>query len=130
MSVAALVADLQAVLSPGALVTMADELPAYGRDFWAQRGVPGLRVRPAGQQRAHIAGKRLSGDLGLGQSDVGKALRVQAQHRQVDGLVDEIADAVVRLATDESLAGRVMVCWNGKPPRLIAAEDAGYAGLE
>ena len=44
--------------------------------------------------------------------------------------LDEIADAVVQLATDESLAGRVMVWWNCQPRRLIAAGDPGYAGLE
>jgi glycolate oxidase len=45
MSVAALVADLRAALPAGVLVTEAGELPAYGRDFWTQRGVPGAVVR-------------------------------------------------------------------------------------
>ncbi len=44
--------------------------------------------------------------------------------------LDEITDAVVRLATDENLAGRVMVCWCGQSARLIAAGDPGYATLE
>ncbi len=44
--------------------------------------------------------------------------------------LDEIADAVVQLATDESLAGRVMVWWNGEPRRLIRQGDPGYAELE
>ena len=44
--------------------------------------------------------------------------------------LEEIGDAVVRLATDESLNGRVMVWWNGRPPRLIAADDPGYESLE
>jgi NAD(P)-dependent dehydrogenase (short-subunit alcohol dehydrogenase family) len=44
--------------------------------------------------------------------------------------LDEIADAVVQLATDESLAGRIMVCWNGQPRRLIAHGDRGYAELD
>jgi NAD(P)-dependent dehydrogenase (short-subunit alcohol dehydrogenase family) len=44
--------------------------------------------------------------------------------------LEEITDSVIRLATDESLAGRVMVHWCGQPPRLIAAGDPGYASLE
>jgi len=43
---------------------------------------------------------------------------------------DEIADAVVQLATDENLAGRVMIWWGGQPRRLIPFGDAGYAALE
>ena len=42
----------------------------------------------------------------------------------------EIADAVLRLATDESLAGRVVVWWCGQEPKLIAAGDPGYAAWE
>jgi NAD(P)-dependent dehydrogenase (short-subunit alcohol dehydrogenase family) len=43
---------------------------------------------------------------------------------------DEIADAVLQLATDESLAGRVMVWWCGQPPRLVPKGDRGYEKLE
>jgi len=43
---------------------------------------------------------------------------------------DEIAGAVVELATDETLAGRVMVWWNDQPRRLIPVGDAGYQRLE
>jgi len=43
---------------------------------------------------------------------------------------DQIADAVVQFATDESLAGRVMVWWCGQPRRLIPVGDPGYAALE
>ncbi len=43
---------------------------------------------------------------------------------------DDVADAVVRLATDEQLAGRVLVWWGGQPRRLIAAADPGFAQLE
>jgi NAD(P)-dependent dehydrogenase (short-subunit alcohol dehydrogenase family) len=43
---------------------------------------------------------------------------------------DEVANAVLRLATDESLSGRVMVWWCGQPPRLIPWKDAGYERLE
>ncbi|MBI3876913.1 MAG: hypothetical protein HY300_13335 [Verrucomicrobia bacterium] len=44
--------------------------------------------------------------------------------------LDEVADAVVELATDERLAGRVMLWWSGHPRRLIRWEDVGYAELE
>ena len=44
--------------------------------------------------------------------------------------VEEIADAVIELITDETLAGRVMVQWSGQPRRLIPAGDPGYVGLE
>ncbi|HEV3167179.1 MAG TPA: SDR family oxidoreductase [Isosphaeraceae bacterium] len=43
---------------------------------------------------------------------------------------DEIAGAVLRLATDRNLAGRVLVWWGGQPPRLIAVGDPGFASLE
>jgi NAD(P)-dependent dehydrogenase (short-subunit alcohol dehydrogenase family) len=43
---------------------------------------------------------------------------------------EEIADAVLRLATDASLAGRVLICFGGRPPRLIPFGDPGYAQLE
>jgi NAD(P)-dependent dehydrogenase (short-subunit alcohol dehydrogenase family) len=33
--------------------------------------------------------------------------------------MDDVADAVVELARDESLAGRVMVLWGGEPRRLL-----------
>jgi NAD(P)-dependent dehydrogenase (short-subunit alcohol dehydrogenase family) len=56
----------------------------------------------------------------------------RSQRGAPDSLItlDEVADAVVRLATDEALAGRVMVWWNGEPPRLITPSDPGYAALE
>ena len=38
----------------------------------------------------------------------------------------QVADAVVRLATDESLAGRVLVWWSDKEPRLLEWGDRGY----
>jgi NAD(P)-dependent dehydrogenase (short-subunit alcohol dehydrogenase family) len=44
--------------------------------------------------------------------------------------LDEITDAVMRLVTDDTLAGRVMVCWSGQPPGLIPAGDPGYVALE
>jgi len=44
--------------------------------------------------------------------------------------VEEIADAVLLLATDDSLAGRVMVWWSGQPRSLIPAGDPGYVSLE
>jgi len=39
----------------------------------------------------------------------------------------QVADAVVRLATDETLAGRVMLWWSEDTPRLIDWADRGYA---
>ena len=44
--------------------------------------------------------------------------------------LDEVADAVIELITNETLAGRVMVLWNGEPRRLIQNGDPGYAKLE
>jgi NAD(P)-dependent dehydrogenase (short-subunit alcohol dehydrogenase family) len=41
----------------------------------------------------------------------------------------EIADAVVRLATDESLSGRILVWWSEDPPGLIPWADPGYSKL-
>ncbi|HEV3138671.1 MAG TPA: hypothetical protein VGZ26_12220, partial [Pirellulales bacterium] len=43
---------------------------------------------------------------------------------------EEFADAVSEPATDERLAGRVMVWWNDQPRRLISREDRGYGTLE
>jgi 3-oxoacyl-[acyl-carrier protein] reductase len=43
---------------------------------------------------------------------------------------EEIADAVVQLATDVRLAGRVMICWGGRPRRLLPFRDPGYSALE
>ncbi len=44
--------------------------------------------------------------------------------------LDEVCDAVPELITNDELAGRIMVWWNGQPRRLIAAGDVGYAVLE
>jgi NAD(P)-dependent dehydrogenase (short-subunit alcohol dehydrogenase family) len=44
--------------------------------------------------------------------------------------LDEIADAVVELITNESLAGRVMVRWCGQERKLIADGDPGYRAFE
>jgi NAD(P)-dependent dehydrogenase (short-subunit alcohol dehydrogenase family) len=44
--------------------------------------------------------------------------------------LDEVADAVLELITDDSLAGRIMVWWNGQPLQLISEGDVGYAALE
>jgi len=44
---------------------------------------------------------------------------------------EEIAEAVARLATDETLAGRLMIFWtSGEAPRLIPWGEPGCAGLE
>jgi NAD(P)-dependent dehydrogenase (short-subunit alcohol dehydrogenase family) len=39
---------------------------------------------------------------------------------------DEIAAAVLYFVRDESLAGRVMVCWSGEPWRLFPLDRRGY----
>jgi len=44
--------------------------------------------------------------------------------------LDEVAGAVIHLATDESLAGRVMVWWSEDEPGLIPWADRGYGTLE
>jgi NAD(P)-dependent dehydrogenase (short-subunit alcohol dehydrogenase family) len=44
--------------------------------------------------------------------------------------LDQVAEAVVRLVTDESLAGRLLVYPNDEPPRFIAPDDPGYADWE
>lgn len=44
--------------------------------------------------------------------------------------LDEVAQAVVDLITDDSLAGRVLLLRNGEKPALISEGDAGYARLE
>ena len=41
----------------------------------------------------------------------------------------QIADVVVRLADDQSLAGRVLVWWSDDTPRLIEWGDRGYRAL-
>ncbi len=43
--------------------------------------------------------------------------------------LDEVSDAVYRLATDDSLAGRVMVWWSEDQPGLIPFGDRGYESL-
>ncbi len=42
---------------------------------------------------------------------------------------DQVADAVVRLAEDPALAGRVLVWWSEDEPRLIEWGDRGYRDL-
>jgi NAD(P)-dependent dehydrogenase (short-subunit alcohol dehydrogenase family) len=41
----------------------------------------------------------------------------------------QVADAVLRLANDESLAGRVLVWWSEDTPRLIQWGDRGYCNF-
>ncbi|HYL36375.1 MAG TPA: SDR family oxidoreductase [Bryobacteraceae bacterium] len=57
----------------------------------------------------------------------------QRQERNVPARLlslDEVAAAVFRLATDDALAGRVLVWWSEDSPGLIPANDRGYAALE
>lgn len=42
----------------------------------------------------------------------------------------EVAQAVTRLITDESLAGRVLILWDGPRAELIGVNDPGYASVE
>ena len=44
--------------------------------------------------------------------------------------LDEIAHAALRLVTDESLAGRVLIYWNRRGPTLLPADDPGFARLD
>jgi NAD(P)-dependent dehydrogenase (short-subunit alcohol dehydrogenase family) len=44
--------------------------------------------------------------------------------------LEQISEAILRLAADETLFGRVMVWWNDQPPRLIPLGDQGYEKLE
>jgi hypothetical protein len=42
----------------------------------------------------------------------------------------QVASAVVRLATDPTLAGRVVVWWSEDQPRLLKWGDRGYQEYE
>jgi hypothetical protein len=44
--------------------------------------------------------------------------------------LDEVAQAVVRLITDDNLAGRALILWDGPSAELISATDPGYSSLE
>jgi NAD(P)-dependent dehydrogenase (short-subunit alcohol dehydrogenase family) len=44
--------------------------------------------------------------------------------------IDQISEAVVRLADDQSLAGRVLVWWSEDAPYLIQWGDRGYRNVE
>src|SRR5580704_6217556 len=44
--------------------------------------------------------------------------------------LEQMADAVLGLITDPTLAGRLLLYANDEPPRLISAGDPGYASLE
>jgi NAD(P)-dependent dehydrogenase (short-subunit alcohol dehydrogenase family) len=44
--------------------------------------------------------------------------------------LDDVAAAVLRLAADKSLAGRVMIWWPEDPPALIPWGDRGYASID
>jgi len=43
--------------------------------------------------------------------------------------LDEVAQAVVRLITDD-MAGRALILWDGPRAELISATDPGYASVE
>ena len=44
--------------------------------------------------------------------------------------LDQVADAVLRLATDEKLAGRLLLLRNDERPALITPNDPGFAALD
>jgi hypothetical protein len=44
--------------------------------------------------------------------------------------LEQVAGAVLRLATDEALFGRIMVWWNGQPPQFISQGDPGFQTLD
>jgi NAD(P)-dependent dehydrogenase (short-subunit alcohol dehydrogenase family) len=44
--------------------------------------------------------------------------------------IDQVSEAVVRLAEDQSLAGRVLVWWSEDAPYLIQWGDRGYRNVE
>ena len=44
--------------------------------------------------------------------------------------LDEVAQAVFRLVTDDRLVGRVLILWGGPRAELISATDPGYASIE
>lgn len=44
--------------------------------------------------------------------------------------LEEVAGAILRLATDETLFGRIVYWWSESEPRLIAKDDPGYTTLE
>ena len=44
--------------------------------------------------------------------------------------VDQVAETVMRLASDRSLAGRVLAWWSEDEPRLITWGDRGYRNFE
>jgi NAD(P)-dependent dehydrogenase (short-subunit alcohol dehydrogenase family) len=44
--------------------------------------------------------------------------------------LEEVAQAVVRLITDDKLAGRALILWDGPRAELISATDPGYASVE
>lgn len=44
--------------------------------------------------------------------------------------LDEVAQAIIRLITDDRLVGRVLILWDGPRAELISATDPGYASTE
>jgi NAD(P)-dependent dehydrogenase (short-subunit alcohol dehydrogenase family) len=44
--------------------------------------------------------------------------------------LDQVADAVIRLVNDESLAGRLLVLRNDERPGFVVPNDHGYAALD
>jgi 3-oxoacyl-[acyl-carrier protein] reductase len=61
---------------------------------------------------------------------------VSPAERQARGIpktlitLEQMADAVLGLITDSTLAGRLLLYQNDEPPRLISPGDPGYLSLE
>lgn len=71
-----------------------------------------------------------SGDVLAGIAGLTAAERKTWHVPKVLTTPDEIADAVFELATNERLAGRVMVWWSGKKPGFLPIGERGYTCLE
>jgi NAD(P)-dependent dehydrogenase (short-subunit alcohol dehydrogenase family) len=56
--------------------------------------------------------------------------RIQRKVPDKPNKPEDIANAVYQLATDQTLFGRIMVCWCGQPHKFIAADDFAYSKLE
>ncbi|HEV3224366.1 MAG TPA: SDR family NAD(P)-dependent oxidoreductase [Puia sp.] len=73
----------------------------------------------------------------IGTEEILKYIEALTPEQRVDRKVpakpnkpEDIANAVYQFATDEKLFGRIMVCWCGKPHKLIATDDFAYSKLD
>lgn len=88
------------------------------------------RFHPGGSP-AYDAAKAAVLHLAVGLRDLkAEGIRVNAVVPDALIAVDDMAAAVLRLATDPALAGRAMVLWRGRAPAFVPYGDAGYTFLE